>query len=233
MVIDRDSGSRKARMLRRLGVLLCSMAVCSAPLPAADVEVPEILVVPVTPERGSADGLVPDWDQPRRPPPLGGRERQAILEQVSGGGSGGVPLPSLQTEGRTPTVRHLILSVKRPWYVHRGFLSGENVQRVDARSIMRFDESMPGRAIVGINLIAGNVYLLDFLIAGEGQGDYSVETSAGMHAFPDPDGKRTHVLLALKAEKNGWTEVSLRRDAGAFELHTVEVTLAQGPAAQE
>lgn len=234
MVIDQHSGSQTARMFRRLGVVLVSLAVFAGPLPAADVDVPEVIVVPVSPERGSAEGLVPDWEQPRRPSTLSGNDRQAILKQVSGGGSGGVPLlNSIQTQGRTPTVRHLILTVKRPWYVHRGFLSGENVQRVDARSTMRFHESTPGRAIVGLNLIEGNIYLVDFLIDGEGQGDYSVETSAGSHAFPDPDGERTHVLLALKAERNGWTEVSLRRDAGAFNLHSVEITLAQGPPEEE
>jgi hypothetical protein len=136
---------------------------------------------------------------------------------------------NIQTQGKTPTLRQVILTVKRPWYVHRAFLAGEGVQRVDARSVLHFDESIPGRAIVGLNLIEGHTYLLDFLLQGEGPGDYRVETGEEILEFPDPGAERTHVLLALEAGNNGWTEVSLSRDAGAFDLHSVEVTLARGP----
>lgn len=199
-------------------------------VPAAEPDVPEVPVIAVSPESRDMDSLLPNWGKPRRPPPLGGRERQAILQQVSGGGQGGLPLlNTIQTQGRTPDLRQAILTVKRPWYVHRAFLSAEGVQRVDARSVMRFDESIPGRAVVGLNLNVGHTYLIDFLVKGEGKGDYSVETSAGIQPFPDPKGERTHVLVALDAQESGWTEVSLRRDGGAFDLHSVEVTLARGP----
>ena len=57
---------------------------------------------------------------------------------------------------------------------------------------------------------------------------YTIETSAGSHEYPDPEAKRSNVLVALQPEKSGWTELSLRRSAGAFNLHSVEVTLALG-----
>jgi len=196
----------------------------------AEIEVPQVSVIGVTPQGHNADSLIVEWDQPRRPATLSGKERQAILVQVSGGGSGGLPLMNnVQTQGKTPTLRQVILTVKRPWYVHRAFLAGEGVQRVDARSVMHFHESIPGRAIVGLNLIEGHTYLLDFLLQGQGAGEYQVETSEGILEFPDPRAERTHVLLALEAGNNGWTEVSLSRNTGAFDLHSVEVTLARGP----
>ncbi len=204
------------------------------PAPAAaagtNVDVPEVPIIAVTPEAGNVDQLVPDWEQPRRPPTLGGRERQAILQQVSDGGAGGLPvMNNINTMGRTPTLRQAILNFKRPWFNHRAFLSAEGVQRVDARSVMRFDESVPGRAIVGINLLKDTTYLVDFLVQGEGEGDYEVTTAAGTRSYPDAGAKLNHVLIAVRAEADGWTEVSLSRTAGAFDLHTVEITLARGP----
>ena len=196
----------------------------------AEIDVAGISVISISPEGKNADSLVPEWDQPRRPPTLSGKERQAVLVQVSGGGSGGLPLMNnIQTQGKTPALRQVILTVKRPWFVHRAFLAGEGVQRVDARSVMHFDESIPGRAVVGLNLVEGHIYLLDFLLQGEGAGSYRVDTGEDTLEFPDPGAERTHVLLALEAGSNGWTEVSLSRDAGAFDLHSVEVTLARGP----
>lgn len=211
--------------------LLCTLFCSYVAAAGSEVEIPEFTVIAVSPQEASADALVSDWEQPRKPSQLSGKERQALLEQVSGGGMGGIPLlNNIQTQGRTPTIRQLILTVKRPWYVHRAFLSSEGAQRVDARSVMHFDESMPGRAVVGLNLITGKTYLLDFLINGEGEAVYTIESSAGVQEFPDPDGKRGHILVALKAEQSGWTELSLRRSSGSFDLHSVEVTLALGPA---
>lgn len=228
------TGNRLLERSRPVGLAL-SIAVLGlwtshAPAAGAEVAIPEIPVIKVSPSTGNADALVADWGQPRRPPTLTSKERQAVLEQVSGGGAGGLPLMNnINTRGKTPTLRQVILTVKRPWMVHRAFLSAEGVMRVDARSVYHFDESIPGRAVVGLNLIKGHTYLLDFLIRGEGEGEYSVATSAGVQAFPDPDAERNHVLIALEAENNGWTEVSLSRSAGAFDLHSVEVTLARGP----
>lgn len=210
---------------------LAALACISSPVWAAgqDVDVPEVPVIAVTPEGGSANSVT-DWEQPRRPQVLGGRERQAILEQVSGGGAGGLPLmDNIQNQGKTPTLRQAILTVKRPWMVHRAFLSSEGAQRVDARSVLSFDESVPGRAVVGLNLIEGQVYLIDFLLQGRGAGDFLVTTSAGVQTYPDPDAERNHVLIALKADKSGWAEISLSRTAGGFDLHSVEATLAVGP----
>ena len=99
---------------------------------------------------------------------------------------------------------------------------------MDARSVMHFDESVQGRAVIGLNLVAGHAYLLDFLINGEGEGIYTIESSAGIQEFPDPDGERGHILVALQAQESGWAELSLRRSAGSFDLHSVEVTLAIG-----
>jgi hypothetical protein len=165
--------------------LLCALFCSNVTAAGAEVEIPEFTVIAVSPQEDSAGDLVSDWEQPRKPPQLSGKERQALLEEVSGGGTGGIPLiNNIQTQGRTPTVRQLILSVKRPWYVHRAFLSSEGAQRVDARSVMHFDESMPGRAVVGLNLIAGNTYLLDFLIKGEGEAVYTIESSSGIQEFP-------------------------------------------------
>jgi len=196
---------------------------------ATDDGLPKFTVITVSPDEQSANALLPDWNQPRKPMQLSGTERQALIEEISGGGSGGVPLlNNIQTQGRTPSVRQLILSPKRPWYVHRAFLSSEGAQRVDARSVMHFNQSMPGKAVVGLNLIAGQAYLLDFLINGEGEGVYSIESSAGTQEFPDPDGERGHILVALQAEQSGWIELSLSRSAGSFDLHSVEVTLAVG-----
>lgn len=204
------------------------------PAPAAaagtEVDVPEVPVIAVTPQTGNVDKLVPDWEQPRRPPPLGSRERQAILQQVSGGGAGGLPvMNNINTMGRTPTLRQAILTVKRPWSNHRAFLSAEGVQRVDARSVMRFEESVPGRAIVGVNLQKDTTYLVDFLVQGEGDGDYVVTTASGTQTFPDADARLNHLLIAVRAQADGWTEINLRRTAGAFDLHSVEITLARGP----
>lgn len=204
------------------------------PAPAAaagpEVDVPEVPVIAVTPQTGNVDKLVPGWEQPRRPPTLGSRERQAILQQVSGGGSGGLPvMNNVNTMGRTPTLRQAILTVKRPWINHRAFLSAEGAQRVDARSILRFDESVPGRAIIGINLLKDTTYLVDFLVQGEGEGDYVVTTASGTQTFPDADARLNHVLIAVRAQSDGWTEINLGRTAGAFDLHSVEVTLARGP----
>lgn len=203
-----------------------AIAVAASP----EVDVPEVPVISVTPQTGNLDKLVPGWEQPRRPASLGGRERQAILQQVSGGGAGGLPLMNnINTMGRTPTLRQAILTVKRPWFNHRAFLSAEGVQRVDSRSVMRFDESIPGRAILGINLLKDTTYLIDFLVQGEGEGDFVVTTATGTQTFPDADAKLNHVLIAVRAQADGWTEIDLRRTAGAFDLHTVEVTLARGP----
>lgn len=211
-------------------VLLAGGMPVSAAAAGTEVDVPEVPVIAVTPEAGKANNLLPDWEQPRRPPTLGSRERQAILQQVSGGGSGGVPLMNnINTMGRTPTLRQAILNFKRPWFNHRAFLSAEGVQRVDARSVMRFDESVPGRAIVGVNLLKDTTYLIDFLVQGEGEGDYVVTTATGTQLYPDAGAKLNHVLIAVRAQANGWTEVSLSRTAGAFDLHTVEITLARGP----
>lgn len=209
---------------------LLLLAAWAVPLMAQDDAATEVPIVAVSPKGGNADSLVSEWEQPRRPATLGSRERQQVLQQVSGGGPGGVPLgDELQLQGRAPAVRHLILTVKRPWYVQRAFLAAEGVQRVDARSTMRFDESVPGRAIVGLNLVKGNVYLVDFLLNGEGNGDYELTTDAGIQTYADPDGSRTHVLVALDVQSSGWTELSLGRKSGAFDLHSVEVTLALGP----
>lgn len=222
----------------RISIVGLTMAtlllLCGAPAMAVaagtEVDVPEVPIISVAPESGNVDTLVPGWEKPRRPASLGGRERQAILQQVSGGGSGGLPLMNnINTMGRTPTLRQAILSVKRPWFNHRAFLSAEGVQRVDARSVMRFDESIPGRAILGINLLKDTTYLIDFLVQGEGEGDYVVTTASGTQTFPDADARLNHVLIAVNATSNGWVEVSLSRTAGAFDLHTVEVTLARGP----
>ncbi len=199
------------------------------PVIAAEEKVPEFTVITVNPDKQGANDLLPGWEQPRKPSQLTGKERQELIEAVSGAESGGIPLlNNIQTQGRTPTVRQLILSVKRPWYVHRAFLSSEGAQRVDARSVIHFDANKPARAVVGLNLIEGNTYLLDFLIDGQGAGVYSIETDSGIEEFPDPDGTRNHVLVALRAEQSGWTELSLRRSAGSFDLHSVEVTLALG-----
>jgi hypothetical protein len=240
---DRDGSNPCKRPARKVWrgwtlavaiVLVLQASMQSSVAQDAGVIVPEVAVISVTPEGGSSDSLVEEWDEPRRPPTLSGKERQAILIQVSGGGAGGLPLlNNIQTQGKTPTLRQVILTSKRPWYVHRAFLAGEGVQRMDARSAMSFDESIPGRAIVGLNLIAGHTYLVDFLLRGAGEGVYRVETSAGPMDFPDPGAQRTHVLLALEAENNGWTEISLSRDAGSFDLHSVEVTLARGPTEED
>ena len=215
----------------RLIVALAYFAVVSiGTVAVAQADAPEVTVISVAPESRNSDSVLPEWGDPPRPAPLSGKERQALLQQVSGGGSGGQPvLNDIQTQGRTPTLRQAILSAKRPWYVHRAFLAAEGVERMDARSVIRFDAGGQGRAVVGLNLIKGGTYLMDFLLEGEGKGDYSVETSAGVELYPDPDGKRTHVLVALKAEASGWAEVSLRREGAAFELHSVEVTLATAP----
>ena len=232
------SGNRRSiigRIAKAAPLALFAVAWVHGALAAGhDIDVPVVDIIAVTPQERSADDLVSDWVKPRRPSQLSGKQRQALLEQVSGGGTGGIPLlNNIQTQGRTPTLRQLILTVKRPWYVHRAFLSSEGAQRVDARSVMHFDESMPGRAVIGLNLIAGSTYLLDLLIDGEGEGIYIVETSAGLHEYPDPEAKRTHVLVALQAEQSGWIELSLRRSAGAFNLHSVEVTLVIGPDKEE
>ena len=201
---------------------------------AAQAEVPELEIISVSPQSRNELELVPEWDIPRTPSQLSGKERQALLQQVSGGGSGGIPLlNNIQTMGRTPVVRQLILSVKRPWYVHRAFLSSEGAERVDVRSVMRFGDSQPGRAIVGVNLIAGSTYLFDFLVDGQGEGTFTLETDSGIHEFPDPNGDRDNVLAAFKAEQSGWTEISLRRTSGSFDLHSVEVTLAVAPTEEE
>lgn len=208
----------------------CALAWTATMAAGPEVNVPEVPVIGVSPKTSSSNSLTPDWDQPNRPPTLSGRERQAILQQVSGGGEGGLPMMNnIQTQGRTPNLRQAILTVKRPWFIHRAFLAAEGVQRTDARSIMRFDESQPGRAVVGLNLLEGHTYLIDFLIDGKGEGDYNVVTSTGTHAFPDPGAERNHVLLALEAQSSGWTEVSLSRSGGGFDLHSVEITLARGP----
>lgn len=229
MMNKASTTGRGARALTAL--LLMALALVSGSLPAAgqDVDVPEVPVIAVTPDAGSANGLT-EWEQPRRPQVLGGRERQAILEQVSGGGAGGLPLmDNIQNSGKTPTLRQAILTVKRPWMVHRAFLSSEGAQRVDARSVLSFDEAVPGRAVVGLNLMEGQIYLIDFLLQGRGAGDFLLTTSAGVHTYPDPDAKRNHVLIALKADRSGWAEISLSRTAGGFDLHSVEATLAVGP----
>lgn len=220
------------RAVKRISVSTAAtiLAVAAAPLHAEGPEVPDIPMISVKAVGGSVDKLMPGWEKLKRPATLGGRERQAILEHVSGGGLGGVPVPNtIQTQGKTPTLTHLLLTVRRPWFVHRGFLAGEGVARLDGRAAMRFDESVPGRAIVGLNVAEGLTYLVDFLIQGEGAGDYVFESTAGAQVFADPDAERTHVLVAITAENSGWTEISLRRDGGAFDLHTVEITLAQGP----
>lgn len=213
-----------------MAVLMLLALVWTAPNSAeAQVDVPEVEIISVTPQTQSFIELMPEWDQPRMPSQLSGREREAILKQVSGEDSTGTPLlNNIQTMGRTPVVRQLILSTKRPWYVHRAFLSAEGAERVDVRSVMRFGESQSGRAIVGINLVAGSTYLFDFLVDGEGEGAFTLETDSGLYEFADPDGDRDNVLIALKAERTGWTEISLRRTAGAFDLHSVEVTLVVG-----
>ena len=216
-----------------LVALVLSLAL-TVPLAASDEAVPEIPVVAVTANGGGTSSLMPDWEEPQRPPTLGGREREAVLKRVSGGGSGGVPLPNdLQARGLAPTLSHLILTVRRPWFVQRGFLAGEGVARLDTRSALSFEADTPGRAIVGLNLQEGLTYLVDFLISGRGAGDYVLETSTGSTIFADDSGERTHVLVAIKAEESGWTEISLRRAAGDFDLHTVEVTLASGPAGEK
>ena len=223
-----SQNNNKTTRSRRLGALLLAAVFLGASAgQAAETDVPEVQIISVTPQTRSANDLVSEWEQPRKPSQLTGREREAILEQVSGGENVGIPLlNTIQNQGRTPEVRQLILTVKRPWYVHRAFLSSENARFVDARSVMRFDESQPGRAIVGINLVAGSTYLFDFLVDGEGEGVYTLETVSGNHEFPDPAGDRDNVLVALRAEQSGWTEVSLHRSAGSFDLHSVEVTLA-------
>lgn len=234
----RPRNSRGLRARRPLGAAACRIAVAvlagsvatGALAGGQDVDVPEVPVLSVSPSTSNVDTLVEDWEKPRRPGALSGRERQAILQQVSGGGPGGLPvINNIQTQGRTPTLRQAILTVKRPWYNHRAFLSAEGVQRVDARSVMRFDESIPGRAIVGMNLQKDTIYLIDFLVQGKGEGDYVVVSDAGVQTYPDADAKLNHVLLAVEADKDGWTEVSLSRSAGAFDLHTVEITQALGP----
>lgn len=227
----KNTGDRveRPRIVAR-GLMFIALIVVSGTGPVfAQGETPEFTVIKVDPTVQSANDLVAGWDQPRKPPQLTGNERQELIEAVSGGGSGGIPLiNNIQTQGRTPTVRQLILSVKRPWYVHRAFLSSEGAQRVDARSVMHFDESTPGRAVVGLNLVAGKNYLVDFLVDGNGEGTYTIESGAGTQEFPDPEGERNHVLLALQAQQSGWAELSLRRSAGSFDLHSVEVTLAVG-----
>ena len=226
---------RQAKALIIVSAVVSFAHVSMATMAAGqDVDVPEVPVISVSPKSGSSDSVTPDWDQPKRPPALTGRERQALLQQVAGGGDGGLPMMNnIQTQGRTPTLRQAILTVKRPWYIHRAFLAAEGVQRVDARSILRFDDSQAGRAIVGLNLIEGHTYLIDFLLKGKGEGDYEVTTSTGTHAYPDPGAKRNHVLIALEAAASGWTEVSLRRTGGGFDLHSVEVTLARGANEEE
>lgn len=213
-----------------IAALVFFVILAAGTVSAAETDVPEVPVISVTPESRSSNSVLADWGDPPRPAPLSGKERQALLQQVSGGGTGGQPvLNDIQTQGRTPTLRQAILTVKRPWYVHRAFLAAEGVERMDARSVIRFRAGGEGRVVVGLNLIEGSTYLMDFLIRGEGEGDYSVETSAGVELYPDPDGERTHVLMALKAEASGWAGVSLRREGAAFELHSVEVTLATAP----
>lgn len=229
MATSPENTMEYTRRIRGTALALALMMPVTAAV-AAGVEVPEVEIISVTPKTQSANDLVPGWEKPRKPRQLSGEQRQALLEQVSGGGKGGIPLlNTIQTQGRTPEVRQLILTVKRPWYVHRAFLSSEGAERVDARSVMRFGDSGEGRAIVGINLIQGNTYLFDFLVDGEGEGVYTIETDAGVYELPDPDGTRDSVLVALKAEQSGWVEINLRRSTGSFDLHSVEVTLALGP----
>ena len=210
-------------------VLLSLASAWAGSLPAQTVEVPEVPIISVSPQGRDSNSVLPDWDDPVKPAPLSGRERQAVLQQVSGG-AGGLPLiNNIQTQGRTPTLRQVVLTVKRPWYVHRAFLAGEGVQRVDSRSAMHLEGDAKGLATVGLNLIKDTVYLIDFLVRGEGAGEYRIETDDGAQVFPDADGKRTHVLVAVEAKTSGWMGVGLRREGGPFELHTVEVTLARGP----
>lgn len=197
---------------------------------AVAADVPEVEIFPVTPTDRSANDLVSDWVRPAKPTQLTGQEREAILNQVSGGNYSGTPLiNNIQTQGRTPVIRQLILTVKRPWYVHRAFLSSEGASRVDARSIMRFDPAESGRAIVGVMLQKGSTYLFDYLLDGTGAGTFILESNSNAYEFPDPEGERSHVLVAFTAEQTGWTEFSLRRDSGSFDLHSVEVTLVVAP----
>ena len=220
-----------AKQAVRAAMPLLLAVVLSYPLSvSAQEDVPDVEIVSVTPQARNELELVPEWEIPNTPQQLTGPKRQELLEYVSGGGSGGVPLLNvIQTQGRIPDVRQLILSVKRPWYVHRAFLSSEGAEFADVRSVMRFGDSPDGRAIVGINLVEGRSYLFDFLVDGQGEGTYVLNTDSGSREFADPDGNRNNVLVALKAEQSGWTELSLSRTAGGFDLHSVEVTLAVGP----
>lgn len=175
-----------------------------------------------TPARASREVSAPAT--PPVPPDPVEPQTLDLLGAALGGGFGGAASGDFQNPG-PPVLDHIELSARRPWVNEKGYLHFLLPFSLNPSSpSINFNKNFPGLLTVKLKVEEGETYLVDFVVSSWGKGTYRVETSGGEQEFADTQGKLEHVLVALHATENGWTDIKFNRtgDTGHY-LFTVHV----------
>jgi hypothetical protein len=178
----------------------------ASPEPAQN-PTPAVKTFQVAPSQRPAAIMAPNLRLPAAPAPLDTDFRSRLL---SGLGAADPAAPESFT-----------LDAKTPYIEGRGFLRMSFPRTFHPEAPIVFDKEFPGRVSVHLMVEAGASYLVDFSVAAQEAGSYTVMADSGEQEITDADG---HLLLALQAEASGWTSLRLSRAGGSFSLYSVEIT---------
>jgi hypothetical protein len=177
-----------------------------------------IEVLTVKPAKIAPAVLMPNAQVPSTPPPIDAAQRAAWLAGQAAADAGDAAAATTIVLGpamlSVSDRAHLVLT--RPVSVH-------------PEATIEFAADPGGIAAVRLKVQAGETYLLDFAVSALGQGVYTLAADSGQREFADPEGALRHLLIGLKAEASGWTNVRLQRGGAGYHLHAVAVTGALGP----
>ena len=168
---------------------------------------PAIEVFQVAPSQRPAAIMAPDPRLPAAPAPLDGDSRSKLLSSLGA------------TETEAPV--SFRLDAKTPFIEGQGYLRMSFPHTFHPEAPILFDKDFPGRLSVHLMVEAGASYLVDFAVAAQEAGSYTVVADSGEQDIEDSDG---HLLIALQAEASGWTSLRLSRAGGSFNLYSVEIT---------
>ena len=170
---------------------------------------PAVTTFTVKPMQRPPAILMPDVTPP---PPLADEEKQNALRAIGGS-------PASVNEGAG-----FVLSAATPWVEDKGYLVLTGAQTVHPESAIEFGPDGGGVLGVKLNVVKGGLYLVEFAVSAVGPGTYRVSADSEGQDFEDPHAKSRHLLIGLRAETDGWTNVRLQRTGAGYKLHSVEIT---------
>jgi hypothetical protein len=187
-----------------------------------------IEVLTVKPAKIAPAVLMPNAQVPGAPPPIDAAERAAWLAgqavAAEGGDAAAQEGAGAGTPGTTTIVPSIVLGPATPSVAGRAYLVLTRPLTVHPETTVEFAADPAAMVGVRLKVRAGETYLLDFAVSGQGQGVYAIAADSGQREFDDPEGALGHLLIGLKAEASGWTTVRLQRSGAGYHLHSVEVS---------